>query len=86
MTTIRRSLLLVFFTALPVLAQPAKVLITAHGKTYHSHVCMALARSKAPIGVTLEQAKNHGLAPCGICYRTPAKKRAGNADWAKEGK
>jgi hypothetical protein len=65
---------LVFALALPLAAEFASPSKTA--KAYHASVkCMAMARVKAPVTLTPQQAQAKGLRACGICYR--AKKGVG---------
>ena len=42
-----------------------KIFRTSTGKKYHTGSCRYLARSKIPI--TLSEAKELGLSPCGVC-------------------
>lgn len=54
-------------------AAPDVVLVTPHGKAYHTHKCMALLRSKEIKTMTEAAAKAAGLNACKICLR---KKKA----------
>jgi len=48
---------------------------------YHSHICRGMKACKGEIKeVTLSQAKEMGLTPCGYCYKTNRKHKANYYD------
>ena len=83
MTTFKRILAAaVLVTAL----HGETVYFSARGKDFHKdEKCISLARSKGLLHAERKQAEEHGLKPCGICYR---EKKAGKAErngWAQKG-
>ena len=56
------------------------VYVSKTGHKYHATAqCWALARSKNPQAITIEEAKRRGLEPCKVCYKAakPTDARGG---------
>lgn len=57
------------------------VYVSKTGHKYHATpTCWALSRSKNPQAINIEDAKQRGLEPCKLCYRTPKEPAAKKGD------
>lgn len=61
-----------------VMAHAETVYMTKNGKKYHHAECKFIQK-KSPISISLEEAQQKGLTPCGKCFKDSAKANPSDA-------
>ena len=75
MNKIISGLLMVMMVLSSTLVFAETVYATKNGKKYHHAEC-SLITKKSPVAISIEEARNRGLTPCGKCFKKNGQAQA----------